>query len=473
MGSQLKSLAILIWGVVVLVYACILMHMRAYGNNMEVVYTCVISSLTILIVQVAWVYKNSHNIITPSTLFLGLYYLFQNGQLLLLALQVDFFDFYVNTLSHHTTNVAVFSSISNVIAGYTYIICNATSTSHAVKQSKIDFLNSIDVSRSAVRGFIVTSLVAIPLVLLKGRVALRGGYAAVRVYEENIPFIVNFIEYLFVPFALLSLVYTKGEKRRMIEILTIIWLLITAFCGDRTTGLSGILVVALINFKTANQHSFKIKKYITFGMVAVILMFLVRIAFVARHQGSVNDMADEMQNPIVSFLTELGFSAYPLFVVMDVAPQSEEFLYGTGYIASFVSGIFPSSLDPTGVIHNLVQYRNLPQVWIDKYFNYDFGLGFSLNAEAYANFGWFGLLPLFFVNYAVFYFLERTDHAGKHSRFALYSSCVLLFLWCTLPRRDTYYIWKALIYSIVLIRWYLLSTCRKLNTRDKEQFAYI
>lgn len=445
----------ILWGIIVLAYSFILLSFRKVGYEDSVVFGCVVSSLVILIFQIALISKISGQIISPSTIFLGLYYIFQNGQLLLQAFNVGFNDFFVNSLSQYTLNVTIFSSISNVVAGYACMFVTSRQSRKTVKHYAVDSYRPEAVAKAAFYGFGLTGIIAIPLVLLKLSVALQGGYAAVRVYEETIPFWIKFLEYMFIPFALLYLIYNRARNVRVVSLLTLLWLLVTAFCGDRTTGLAGILVLAYIHIAKSGDRRIGIKQYLSFGMVIVALVFMVTIFFILRHQGGVNELQEGLQNPLVSFVSELGFSAFPLYVMMDIVPGSESYLNGTGYIASLVSGAIPSNLDPTGFIHYLVQYRNLPQDWIESYFSYGFGLGFSLNAEAYVNFGWFGLIPLFIVNLIIFHFLGTIRRINSDSSFALYQCCVLLFLWCTLPRRDSFYIWKALVYSIVLVKFYL------------------
>ena len=44
---------------------------------------------------------------------------------------------------------------------------------------------------------------------------------------------------------------------------------------------------------------------------------------------------------------------------------------------------------------------------------------------------------------------DETDQWGR------YKICILVFLWFTLPRRDSYYVWKAISYSIIIMYLYL------------------
>ena len=93
---------------------------------------------------------------------------------------------------------------------------------------------------------------------------------------------------------------------------------------------------------------------------------------------------------------ELGGSVFPLFVMMNIVPSIEPFQYGKQYLLSFFAAIIPSAVDFTGIATKLTQDWSIFEEWIKRYYGqYKFGLGFSLNAEAYINFGWLGIIAIF------------------------------------------------------------------------------
>lgn len=449
----------LLWVLIIALYAFILYYFKNRCPEISFVRFCVLSSLVILLLQIRRIVIVSGSIISPCLIYLGLYYVFQNGLLLLSLFETDFNSFYLNYFQLHLKDATIFASISNLVAGYTCFLVNAFNNRRS-KYDKLDSIQESIISQKAFRGFIFSGLVAIPLIFLKTTVALKGGYFAVRDYESTIPFVFNFIEYMFMPFVVLSLLYSFGIRKKIVIACAIVWLLLTSFCGDRTTGLSGILIIAVINYKAGNNNTNSKKKLIKLAIVLIALVFFVQLFGIIRGQGSISDMQGQ-ENSFIHFFGELGFSSITLFAMMDIVPGSEAFLNGTGYLASLVSGFLPASIDPTGTIDELVQYRALPEVWMEDYYDFGFGLGFSLNSEAYINFGWFGLLFLFFINYVVFYFLNYSSHRSNSTKFDYYVTFILLFLWCTLPRRDSYYIWKALMYSVIVIRWYLILSSNK------------
>ena len=240
------------WGLVVLIYMVMLLALRDNPNQMYVIRICILSSFALLGFEVVKIGKLSNSFITPSLIYLGLYYVFQNGLLVLFAFQDDIDSPYLRKFDDYIVDATIYSSISNVIAGYACIVSSLFSKPRR-KKLMVDSLSPRNIYNASFLGFVMTGLIAIPLVLVKFNVARVGGYRGVRAFEENIPFFVNFIEYLFMPFAVLSIMYAKKGVKKMLVGITIFWLLLTSFCGDRTVGLSGILIVAFINLKTSGQ----------------------------------------------------------------------------------------------------------------------------------------------------------------------------------------------------------------------------
>ncbi len=432
----------------------------------------VIATLIVVILEIVAISKISESFLNPSIVFLLVYYLFQNGQLLLLALGIDFNMYYINTLYSYTDEVALFSSISAIIAGFSGVVCTSANKKQLYeKASSVDRYNPQNVSDAAFLGFVLTGIIAIALMAMKLPYGLSGGYSSVRAFESTVSPILNFAEYLFMPFCILCLVFESKHKRKaLVMCVSILWLIFTAVLGDRTIGIAGLFVVFFVGFqKDAAVNPKKQRKAIfRICILGIVLLLLTNIISVTRIQGDF--VWTSIFETAMKFVSELGFSVFPLFTVMSVVPASEPFQYGGGYLASLITGFIPSFLDPTGTISALFQHSDIIQTWHDRYFGqYNFGLGSSLNAEAYTNFGWYGLISLFLLNIVVFSFLGMNNlKAIKEKRgWKLYVTCVLLFLWFTLPRRHSYYVWKAIAYGLVFMRFYLWFFASKIRLRQK------
>ena len=446
--------------IVIFIYTSLVLK-NTVNEEIFISYNVVFATI-IFIIELFFVINNKKTFFNPIVLFLLSFYLFQNGQLLLYALKIDFNNFYIISLKNYMPNASFFSSISAVVAGFAGILFSNYNSSK-IKNYYIDTLNRNEVVNAARLGFIVTSIISIPLVLLKLGYAFSGGYNAVRLFEGNIPSFINFFEYMFMPFYILLYSYSN-KKEKFSKYLVLVWLLCTSLCGDRTTGIAGILILFYIQY--AKNGLSKKQKSNNFKMIIVglFLIFFIRFVYLFRTKGDISQAFTDA-NFFSSFISELGFSCFPLFTMMYTVPIREGFLLGQSYLLSFIGGCIPSFLDFTGIIKNVNSQAYIFESWQYKYFSqYNFGLGFSLNAESYINFGWYGLIVIFAICCFIFKMLSDDNNLKKKNEgWSLYKTSILLFLWFTLPRRSSYYIWKAISYSIVLIQLYLRLYCKKCN----------
>ena len=426
----------------------------------------IISAFFVFLASVIVIARHEKTLLSPILLFLASFYLFQNGQLLLYSFNIIPNDFYINKSSEVIENVCTFSSISAIVSSYAAILVVFNPKKRLSRKSRIDELDRDSICKFALLGFAITAIVALFLAFRKFTIALSGGYSSVRAYEETISSVFNFIEYMFVPFSILSLIYLKNKwLKALVFLVSGFFFLLTALSGDRTTGITGLIVLFLLYYlSVARESKLKLKRLrIVVPFVVLLFFALMRVAYFVRSRIDFSIFAFFSLESIVDEVSEIGFSFYALTTMMIVVPSKENFLYGKGYFLSMIGGVFPSFLDPTGTIQKINAESRVYSQWQSQYFNYDFGLGFSLNAESYINFGWFGLLAIFLLCLFIFRMLSYSLKNNEKPNFSLYKSMVLLMLWFTLPRRDTYFVWKSIIYAIAFIYLYLLIFCKKIK----------
>ena len=112
-----KQFRIIISVILAVNFTIILMLLKENMQENKFISLCIISSLFIFAFQIFNIYRITGELFDPCIIFLASFYAFQNGQLLLIALNIDFNMFYVNTLKSLTGDVAFFSSLSNIVAG--------------------------------------------------------------------------------------------------------------------------------------------------------------------------------------------------------------------------------------------------------------------------------------------------------------------------------------------------------------------
>ncbi|MBR6407745.1 MAG: O-antigen polysaccharide polymerase Wzy [Clostridia bacterium] len=103
---------------------------------------------------------------------------------------------------------------------------------------------------------------------------------------------------------------------------------------------------------------------------------------------SAYEIVSEKENPAVSAIGEIGWQLSSTVEVMKHVPSDYEFRNGKTYFYSMTT-IIPN----LGFwdVHPAVKNAQLTK-WLQAVMNLNYGPGFSIVAEAYINFGWFGIL---------------------------------------------------------------------------------
>ena len=106
------------------------------------------------------------------------------------------------------------------------------------------------------------------------------------------------------------------------------------------------------------------------GIVCIVM--LIQVAYTVRTQGQMTQTSFLIL--VVQMISDLGFSCFPLYTMMNIIPGKESFLFGKGYLLSFVGGCIPSFLDVSGVIAKVNTASRIFETWQEKYYGqYTFG----------------------------------------------------------------------------------------------------
>lgn len=415
--------------------------------------TILLLATAIFVLQLKYLANLYGTIFSPMLLFLIAFYSFQNGQLLLYSLNIPFNRFYIDYFGAHLSSVILFSAFSTILAGFAAMLSGTFSVRYSHRKDTETEVVTSQVMTNAYYGALITGMVAFILLVFKiYHYYTGGGYFGVRLFESDVPRLLSMLEYQYPAFILLIHVYQTeySWKYKLLKYSFIIWLLVTAFLGDRTTGLAGILSIGLLNI---HQNGMSRRSKWIVGVVFILIILLSQLISFSRIGLPLNELLSSEYSIATMFLNEVGFSWFPLAGIISLVPQVEAYQLGTTYLTSVVSGLISSALDPTGTLGALTQQALIYEKWqLDYFKQFDFGLGFSLNAEAYMNFGYYGLIAIFVEILIVSYFIGR--HLKTCSKWEVYQTFVLLFFWITLPRRSSYYIWNAIFYAIILMKFY-------------------
>lgn len=288
-------------------------------------------------------------------------------------------------------------------------------------------------------------------------VAQAYGYMALY-QQSNVPTGVDnwyaILATFLVPGALLLL---AGSQGRYIGVL-IPWILIAVpsvaylLIGHRNVGLQALAALLWLHSAAIKPIS---RKFVILGVV--IGLFVVPALASLRDDPAYSknklefllNAFEKIESPLVSNLTEMGGTLSTIVYTVELVPQVRPYDWGLGYLTAL-----------TTVIPNLfwdihpAQKRGAPTEWlinqVDPYVaRFGGGIGFSMIAEAYLNFTWYGapffmLFLGFTVGSFVLWVLERPDSLRLATEASLISF-VLFF-----ARADSHMIMRPLFWMCLI-----------------------
>lgn len=452
--------------VTIISIACIILAGMLDQNDVIALKSAILVQFVGFVVLFFALGRANRSIITLYSVFLLVFYIFQNGQLLLFALNADYNYLYIEKFSIAQLQQSVLFSSLCMFAAY-YAAVFSMDRHDTWIEKEINAYSAPIIFKIARVGLVLTSLVAFALLLVKFVVWLGAGYSGVMIFERTVPSILGAVESLYPAFSILTIVsgLKSGYKTRFWFLLFLFWGLTTAVMGDRTTGIGVIAIVLLMHYFGYFGTS-RIKHKFTFWLGGIVVFWLISVIFSIRsHDQYTFGSAFSIVTDVVY---ELGFSFFPLSAIMKMCPDVHGYLYGASMLSSVVTGFFPSSLDVLGLFDKLADYASVPTHWIADRYRYGFGMDCSLNAEAYANFGMYGFVAMFVICSIIASALKRVDYNSDQNVFSQYIGFALLFAWFTLPRRRSYYIynkifWYVLVVGLFVFVMYSLMTKRKRN----------
>ena len=232
---------------------------------------------------------------------------------------------------------------------------------------------------------------------------------------------------------------------------TKIWLIIIAtivfpplYIGGRS---NAIIIFAVILIIYSFFHQITWRKGLV--ILAITVMFVLSFTIIANTRDDVSGSSINVKesvnenNPFTFTLTEMGGSIQPLCHVLDMIPDPQPYRYGQSYLASLTT-IIPNIgfWDE----HPATKYANLGN-WLKKELNINYGPGFSIVAEAYYNFGYYGFTLMFILG-----LLFTTVYKNVNRNTLLYNPLQFIvsvvFLWFTIKmvRNSFEFVVRAVAY---------------------------
>ena len=229
------------------------------------------------------------------------------------------------------------------------------------------------------------------------------------------------------------------------------------YMGGRS---NAVIIAAIFLIIYSMCHRIKMRRIIGAALILYVFMWALSIIAVTREGTSrkVSDITQVIENtegnPITDVLSEMGGSLYPLTRVMQIMPIQEPFRYGQSYLYSLLAPIPNLGFWD---IHPAKRYGAL-DVWLTDRDNALWGLGFSIIAEAYYNFGYWGLLAFIFTGWLYNYFFKNVNRDNLNNMILMLIGIIFLWMVIKTVRSSFYVTIRAMVYQCLpfylLMRYY-------------------
>ncbi|CIV77615.1 Uncharacterised protein [Streptococcus pneumoniae] len=442
--------------------------MPTFTEDLEGVVSASLVQLLLFIIGYVYVSYLNRSFISLYSIFMIVFYLFQNGQVLLYSLGVEYDYFYVLRYDETIVLQSVIFSTQCLIAAF---MAGVFSTKKEVSKPLYSYMDQLEREKLITTGKLfwgAFAIFALPFMMMKLVITSTSGYFAMIRFVGSLPTITVLFEKMFIASSVFLIVYLKSEETwsKFLKVVILGWSIMAALTGDRTVGLAGIVTLALIQTLIGNRKKkIKFSQYALLVGAAVVVMYLMSFAFQFRMQQ--DSKVSGLQTAVVEMIGTLGFSFFPLVLTIRIVPTSINFFRGKSYIAAIITGLIPSNFDFLHLTNTLSEWNAYPTELLDTIYHYGFGLDYSLIAEAYINFGSYGWIAIFFLCSLIAYFVRDVDFKRKDNLFSQYASLILLYSWFTLPRRKSYFIFNNFFWYVLFFGLALILVSRSIKQRKE------
>lgn len=281
------------------------------------------------------------------------------------------------------------------------------------------------------------------------------------------------IGYFYTP-SLISIYFvkeaTKKPKASIIIILILTTFLPPLFIGGRSTAviLLGVLFIIYLAF-----HKIKLKQMAIVALIGYFFLQMLTIIADTRHStdkslSTLSDNKKDNENAALTTLSEMGASIQPLIFCLKIIPDHQDFRYGESYMYSLTT-VIPN----LGFwdVHPAKKHANLGE-WLMDYLELTYGPGFSIVAEAYYNFGYFGFLMMTFLGFIFAkIFISTNEKTLMYNPIKYILSVIFLWFTIRMVRNSFEFAVRAMVYYYLPMYWLMSRTyktiCRRYRKEDK------
>lgn len=228
------------------------------------------------------------------------------------------------------------------------------------------------------------------------------------------------------------------------------------YIGGRSEGV--VLVVILLLLYHYYDKPIKFKRFMVVAVIGYFFLSLLSVVAMIRTQSmlGLSDYVEAFKssnNMGQETISEMGWSMYPLASTLNIVPDLYPYRYGASYLYA-LSSIIPNfgfwELHPAMVNANLGD-------WLQRKNNLSFGPGYSIVAEAYLNFGYFGGIFLFLFGYVISKLFQMVNVNNiRKNPIIIVCALVFCFFLFKIPRNSFLALVRAFFYYIVPLYVYVV-----------------
>ncbi|MGG2092739.1 O-antigen polysaccharide polymerase Wzy [Bacillus sp. S13(2024)] len=448
-------------------------------SNFDVVFFGWIGNILFVWCVLSWKYMKGY-LFHPYILFLLSFFVYLYGQAFLksLGISLENFDLYVEFTHAEMLAAQLYTCLCMA-----FLHLGAILSIRDYKDRKSNVMNRMENISSPKTVKIVAWIFVIVSVypyfhnvLDDVKNSLNNGYLSLYENENISGSASNMIQSLsmfFIPGLFFLLICYKENKLilRLISGVILFSVLIGYMTGGRGTATS--LIIAFIWLWHVQIKPFKGYKvfilitigFILFSTLPVISEFRL---YSNRDIGTFFDLYQKKMiedNLIVSGIGELGGSMFPLVKVMNIMPDIYSFKLGESYFSSIMA-IIPSSFFGG---YSFADLADLPN-WLMKVLKMDYGPGFSIVAEAYYNFGWFGPLFMSILGYAFGKLFDFNFNGAKRILIRNALAAITLYILINNVRASLLLTVRLEVYMVILPYFLLILFCRPSKKQISKEF---
>lgn len=214
----------------------------------------------------------------------------------------------------------------------------------------------------------------------------------------------------------------------------------------------GMLLILLYNYTIKKISR---KGFVALGIASILALSMLSIIANIRTTKSRELTSyfkqDTKKNSAFDAVAEMGGTMSCLIWTMNIVPSSENYRYGRSYLFSFTT-LIPNL--GFWEIHPAKKESNLGD-WLTKKMRLSYGSGYSMCAEAYINFGYWGWIIMLFMGYLFGrLFEDRYSDLYKNSLKLIFT--LIIFWFCVKLTRNSFIGFVRAFFFYALPLYYII-----------------